>query len=1158
MSEITTRDHLSLFVDYASIRELLVLEEGEDTTSAAYPVLYISVEGIIIPCLIDTGCQVSVMSESIFRRCSNKREWPVLPLVKTNLSGAIPGKSVPIKIQTEVEFLCQGHYMRANFLVTPVLAIEAILGLDFISRHKGILDIGRNCMTLLVNDCKVEFDFDECLIEERLPSNNVGMYIHTDVTTEGSSDVCCPFDPLSEFEGETMQVIDEDVLCENNEWINLSNDILDDQPEMWMYCHYVDRKEVAKVEHMSDVEIQNLIVEKTRQIADPRDRDDLQHILRSFADVFRCKTGTIKDFLYRFKVKEHKPFFVKPFGIPWALRGKVHDEIKDMLEQGVIEPAVSTYNSPLLCIIKKDGSIRLVLDSRQINTIIEPETDRPETLDCLLQKFHGVKVLSSVDLKSSFWQIELHPECRKFTAFICFGRCYQFKKLPFGLNVSSSAFIRGFDSIIPAELKARITMYVDDILVAEPTWDDHNSVLAELLCVFREKGISVNLSKSEFGKRELKFLGHLVSAEGIKPDPEKLTAISEFPTPLNKRQLRQYLGLINFYKKFVQLPSIAATRLCTLTGKNARWDWDEDAEREFSELKEALLAAPLLVHPDLSKEFCMSTDSSRVGLGVTLFQEYEEDGKVVPKPIAFASRVLNKAERNYTVTELEALAVVYGFTKYRYFLYGRETKVYTDHRALQFLMTAQLTHGRLARWSLLLQEYKFRIVYIPGHLNVVADALSRSPVGLTHSGNTPQDDNVFTAMYLRQVPFENFISTAFLNIAREQIKDDVWRSIKERWRDPQETNIRRFYLVKDDVLFFRRNPTSDAWVVCVPNELVNKLIWYTHFSYGHYGASKCVKQLRRDVYFNNMERRVRRVLAMCKVCQKTKPATVSRRAPLYPILPEKLKDLAAVDLYGPAPRTRQGFQYILVCIELTSKYVTLTPLRNATGRSVARAFRKGFLREVGRVRKVLSDNGPQFRSRQWKDMLAQQKIKPIYISRFHPSSNPAERVMKEMGKLCRVYCSKEHREWDNHLKDFQDIMNELPHGTTGLAPVQVLKNLVVPSKIREVVKFPSCRRERRQELVKEALEKIKSAGEKRKKMFEKYTVRRFEVGQRILVKAHRLSNKGRFISRKFYPVYRGPYRVKRICHPNAVEIETLRSRRSKGVHHVSNLKHFVC
>lgn len=1099
-------------VKFEDIRDVLLEEIEHVQPSVIHPVIKIEVGNYKFSAVLDSGSPISVISDTAFKKCSEVYDCPVLPLRRIKLKGAISSKGVEVKQQTCIDFMCQNQRFNMNFFIVPLLCTELILGVDFMSKYKAILNFNDGEISVVSDDEVINLSFDDVMCRQEETVNRLCF-----LTQTVSDDLLTP--------------TGSNVLN-----LNMSKDI--------------------KLEK----DVNEMILEKIRRVetGSQHDKNELRKLLLSHSSVFSRHTGTIKGFQYSFRVKEHTKFSTKPYPIAAHYREQVKEQIQSMLQDGIIEVAVSSYNSPLHVVPKKDGSIRLVLDSRQINTIILPETDRPLTLEELLQNFQGVSILSSIDLRASFWQVELHPSCRQYTAFLCFGVCYQFRKLPFGLNVSSAAFIRALNSILPEELKGRITSYVDDILIAEQSWSEHNYILNRLLKTFKDYGVTVNLEKSEFGKSKIKFLGHIISSNGIEPDPDKLEAIKSFPVPTNKRQVRGFLGLINFYRRFLHLHDLATPRLCCLTGKNTAWKWDAQTHAEFLLLKEALVNAPILAHPDLSRDFCLSTDSSKIGVAAHLFQEFEENGVVVQRSIAFTSRVLTKSERNYGITELECLALIHAFTKFRFFLYGKHTKVYTDHRALEFLMTAKLTNDRLRRWALLLQEFKFTVIYIPGSTNIVADTLSRAPVGIVQQPLENQLCQNFSVLYMTKVAFENFISASLQNLGKEQDKDSIWKDIKQKWSNKTNTAIRQFYLVRNNILFKRCAINNSLWVVCIPDVLVNKLIWYIHLSYAHFGPRKCFNKLRTTCYFNNMEKRIRSVLARCKLCQKAKPPTVSHQAPLFPIIPSKLRDLAAVDLFGPLVTSINGYSYIFVAVELTSKFVSLTPLRKATARTVSAAFVKNFLKKVGHVNKVISDNGPQFRSRIWTRILRSHKAKPIFISRYWPASNPSERIMKELNKLCRIYCYRQHRSWDKYIHIFENILNELPHDSTSLPPVLVLKNQFPADKIKELVNFPATKKLRHRDVIDIALNNIRRAAEKRKKSHPvKVNKRNFYVGQKVLVKSHRLSQKNKHVSSKLFLLYNGPFRIRRIAHDNAVEIETLRKRKSKGLHHVSHVKAYV-
>lgn len=332
----------------------------------------------------------------------------------------------------------------------------------------------------------------------------------------------------------------------------------------------------------------------------------LENILRRHKQIFASEPGIIRTTQCKLIVKEHQPFFVKPYPIPQSKREAVNEEIQRMLRLGVTERSDSPYNSPLFVVEKKNGEFRVVLDARPVN-----------------------KFFSKIEMLSGYWQVPLHPDSRKFTAFLHCGRSYQYRVLPFGLNISTSAFVRAMDTVLGEKLLKKVTTCVDDIFIATATWDEHINVLNEVLSAFERAGITANLGKSEFGKKEISFLGHVINDQGILPEEDKLQAIKDFPTPRCKKQLRGFLGLCGWHRKFVNGHSLSNPHLLNLLKNKAAWNWTEDCQKAFDALKEQLCNAKLLSHPDFSKEFFMACDSSDYGLGVHLYQMIDDDVKTI-------------------------------------------------------------------------------------------------------------------------------------------------------------------------------------------------------------------------------------------------------------------------------------------------------------------------------------------------------------------------------------------------------------------------------------------------------------------------------------------------------------------------------------------------
>jgi len=382
---------------------------------------------------------------------------------------------------------------------------------------------------------------------------------------------------------------------------------------------------------------------------------------------------------------------------------------------------------------KKDGRPRFCIDFRKVNEVTEPDAYPLPQIQATLDKLRGAKYLTTLDLQQGYWQIPLAPGSRAITAFTVPGRgLMQFRVMPFGLHSAPATFQRLLDTILGPELEPHVFMYLDDIIIVSATFDDHLHHLAEVFRRLRDARLRLNPEKCHFCKPELKYLGHIINRQGIRTDPEKIKAMTQWPRPANVRQIRQFVGLASWYRRFIPEFSATAAPLTQLTRKNAHWRWGEQEEQAFQALKRSLASSPILACPDFNRRFTLQTDASTTGLGAVLTQHFEDGERV----IAYASRTLNGAEKNYSATELECLAVVWGIRHYRGYLEGYEFTVVTDHQALRWLQKLESPTGRLGRWMLELQQYTFDVKYRRGQLNRVADALSRLPA--VHATRSPR------------------------------------------------------------------------------------------------------------------------------------------------------------------------------------------------------------------------------------------------------------------------------------------------------------------------------------------------------------------------------------------------------------------------------------
>ena len=422
---------------------------------------------------------------------------------------------------------------------------------------------------------------------------------------------------------------------------------------------------------------------------------------------------------------QHRPIKQPVRRTPFALRKEVDELVEEMLRQGVIEPSSSPWASPIVHVQKKDGGVRFCVDYRRLNQITKldefplPRID--DTLDLLLGSCH----FSALDLASGYWQVAMDPDSKEKTAFTIYSGLYQFRKMPFGLVNAPATFQRLMEVVLSGLVRRVCVVYLDDVLVFGRTVAEHNANLTQVLERLRRAGLRLKPKKCRFALTEVEYLGHVVSAQGVRTDTKKVEAVEQFPTPNNVKTLRSFLGLASYYRKFVPDFAKVARPLHALTKKDVPFLWTQRCQEAFCELKRLLTNAPPLVFPDFTKPFVLETDASGTGLGAVLAQK-QEDGSI--HPIAYASRSLQPHERNYGITELEGLGVVWAVKHFRPYLYGHSCEVYTDHSALTLLLNTPQPSGKLARWGMAIQELDLKIRQCSGRSNSNADALSRSPL----------------------------------------------------------------------------------------------------------------------------------------------------------------------------------------------------------------------------------------------------------------------------------------------------------------------------------------------------------------------------------------------------------------------------------------------
>lgn len=905
----------------------------------------------------------------------------------------------------------------------------------------------------------------------------------------------------------------------------------------------------------------NLLREDEGKFLSESEKGRLVDLLGEYTDVFE-EVGEPTPFSeHRIDTGDHPPIAVPPYRVTPARKEVMRAELDKMLAEDVIEECESAWSAPCVLVPKPNGTYRFCVDYRKLNAVTKTDSYPMPRIDELLQSTNGGCVMSSLDLRSGYWQVQTLD--RDKTAFSTPFGTFRFKRMPFGLKNAPATFQRLIDRFRSGSSlqEVAILAYLDDILVISENIDKHFSDLRAVFDRLRVFKLRANRDKCAFAREQVKYLGHVISRSGISPDRDKVSAVLDMKEPTCLRQLRTFLQTCSWFRKFIPNFAKIAEPLTRLTKKSQPWIWGLEQDDAFKSLKRLLTTSPILVQADYTKPFILRTDASDYALGACLLQGESSNDE---RPIEYASRLLTSAERNYSTTEREALAVVWAVERFRGYIDGHLVHVRSDHQPLKWLFSVKSPSGRLVRWAMKLQAYDLQIEYTPGKVNVIADTLSRPVTEL----NSPPDCGICPVIV--DVPHWDAASTRDAQMADPEIS-----KIITDLEGTDELSVNRWsergYLLTQGVLYrYAEDSESEEPQLVVPESLRGKVMFECHDSptAAHGGIQRTIHRISQRFYFPGLRRYVTEYLKTCIECQRYKPSNFKPAGLLQTPVPAQRFEVIAVDLFGPLPKGPCGERWILIVEDTASKWVELFALIDATAEVCAKTLVNEVFMRFGVPRRMISDNGVQFVADVMQKAMFVLGVKQNLIPLYHPEANPVERKNRDLKAHLAILLEGRHQQWPEVLSFVRFAFNSsvctsteqtpayLTFGRELRSPISAQLDLRAVVESENFVPQISPYLSKLAETISTAKENIEHHQDIQKtradlRRSEPY---QFAEGDLVLMKTHVLSNASKGITSKFNPKRDGPYVISKKVSPTSYLLAYESSGEVFGKYHVSDLR----
>lgn len=779
------------------------------------------------------------------------------------------------------------------------------------------------------------------------------------------------------------------------------------------------------------------------------ERDTLMSVIKDFTDFFITGTATttVTTGEMHINVTTNTPVAYRPYKLSLAEKLKVREIVNELLSKGIIRESESEYASPIILVKKKDGSDRMCVDYRALNRITVRERYPLPLIDDHIDRLGDKSITrySSLDMATGFHQIMISPSSVHRTAFITPEGHYEYLKMPYGLTNSPIVYQRIINKTLRKFIDAgRVLVYIDDVLLMSATVEEGINLLREVLTVLTQAGFSINLRKCVFLTTEVEYLGRIVKQGQVRPSPHKIKALLNAPPPTNVKQVRQFLGLAGYFRKYIEGYATRTFCISQLTKKGALFKWGPEQEKVRQEIISRLTSEPILAifNPKLPTE--VHTDASSIGYGAVLLQTHDDNNK---KVVAYFSKVTQGAESRYHSYELETLAVVKALQNFRHYLIGIHFKVVTDCNAFKSTERKKDLLPRVARWWTYLQDFTFNIEYRKGAMMPHVDYLSRNPP--LHVLNITRPRN-------------------WAQIA--QAADEETQTLLQRLRDGDLDSGR--YVQRNDLLYYKYTPIGDEpkFLCFIPKGHRLSLLRVFHDEHNHIGFDKTLDLVLKHFWFPGLRQFIKKYIDHCVTCISKKRVP---RAPQQNITswakPEVPFSVIHIDVLGPLPESN-GHKFVLLIVDAFTKYTLLYSIYKQDVMELIRTITNA-VSLFGAPSLVVTDKGRMFESSRFVEFIKEMGSDIHYITpEMHHANGQVERYARTVLNMIRIVASHQEGRWSETLWRLQLTLNITKQKTTQTSPLNLMIGTdattpVIRSLVRDVaLEGSQPNREARREL----------------------------------------------------------------------------------------------